>query len=996
MSGNSTPMNRLARIQKAFLLIIWLVITSSVLYAQNIVVRGKITESGTSDPIPGVNILVKGTSTGTTTDMNGDFSLSTPADAVLVISFIGYSTKEVPVNNQAILNISLESSAETLSEVVVVGYGSVEKKDVTGGIAKVTSQDFNKGLINGADQLIDGKVAGLQIVNNGDPGGGSAIRLRGVSINGEFPLVVVDGIPLDAGGGGVVGGRNPLSLINPSDIEDITVLKDASAAAIYGARGANGVIIVTTKSGRTGRMRITYDGVYSASLFTRSPDFLTPSEFRQAINAKAPQALPTLGDSNTEWMKEVTRLAQNTQHTITLSGGVNKTTYLGSVNYFLNNGVLGFTRNERLNLSGKIDQKFLNDDLILSLNTKNTFTWDLYGPNVIGIAAGYDPTRPVRNPDGSFYQWPQVLAPPNPVSQQELTDNTGNTFRTLSNLMLNYNLPFISGLSFKANFGIDYTEGTYTGITLPTTKGAVDNQTGGSKLEQEQTKTNQLYEYYFNYRKRIKKHNLDATGGYAWQNFKSEFEQIQGDSIKLVNGEYQSTYRRDTVSFPVENRLISFFGRVNYEYGGKYILTASIRRDGSTRFAPENRWGLFPALAVAWRILEEPFAAGLNNVFNELKFRASYGITGNEQIPDYLYATYYYPSFQGASYQFGNQYVPTIRPTGVDPNIKWEETVSVNLGVDASFFKGRLTTSLDFYNKDVKDLIFSIAVPAGTNLSDKILTNIGQVNNKGVELIVTGIAYDRSDFKWNLTYNISYNKNKIVKLDNLVGENLQNFSGYESGGIAGDVGQFIQRRKVGSPVDAFYVLQHKRNPDGTLVLDVNGDGFQDDIEMYVDQNEDGIINEDDFIIYKKPNPDVIMGLTSNMNYKRWDISFTLKASIGNYVYNNTASANGYFVRLTEVVTNNIHRSAFETGFKEKQLFSDYYVQNASFLKLTNISVGYNFDEFSFGRVRAFLTAQNVFALSPYKGVDPEIFNGIDNNLYPRSITLSAGVNVTFK
>lgn len=964
--------------------------------AQTILIRGKVTESATGDALPGVNILIKGTSTGTTTDINGAFSINAPPDATLVISFIGFSTKEVPVNNQASLSIGLESSAQTLSEVVVIGYGSVEKKDVTGGVAKVTSADFNKGLINGADQLIDGKVAGLQIVNNGDPGGGSAIRLRGVSINGEFPLVVVDGVPLDAGGGGAVGGRNPLSLINPSDIEDITVLRDASASAIYGARGANGVIIVTTKSGKSGKMRINYDGIYSASFFTRKPDFLSPQEFRQAINAKAPQALPTLGTANTEWMNEVTQLAQNTQHTISLSGGKNKTVYFGSANYFLNNGVLRFTRNERLNLSAKVDQKFLNDDLTLTLNTKNTFTWDLYGPNVIGIAAGYDPTRPVRNPDGTFFQWPQVLAPANPVSSQELTDNTGNTFRTLTNLMVQYNLPFVDGLSFRANFGIDYIEGNYTGLTFPTTKGAIDNQTGGSKLEQDQTKTNQLYEYYLTYKKQFQRHGVEATAGYAWQNFKSDFNQISGDSLKLIDGEYESTYLRDTVSFPVENRLISFFGRVNYEYAGKYILTASIRKDGSTRFGPSNRWGLFPAVAVAWRVLEENFAGGLQNVFNELKLRASWGVTGNEQIGDYLYATYYYPSFQGASYQFGNQYSPTIRPTGVDPNIKWEETVSTNIGVDAGFFGGRLTASLDFYNKDVKDLIFKIAVPAGTNLSDRIVTNIGEVNNKGVELILTGVAYNRSDFKWNLSYNISYNKNRIVKLDNLVGENLKNFAGYESGGIAGDVGQFIQRRKVGHPIDAFYVLEHKRNPDGSLVLDVNGDGFQDDIEMYVDQNEDGVINENDFIIYKKPNPDVIMGLTSNMTYKKWDIAFTLKASIGNYVYNNTASANGYFVRLTEVVTNNIHSSAFETGFKEKQLFSDYYVQNASFLKLTNITFGYNFDEFSFGRVRAFLTAQNVLTITGYKGVDPEIFGGIDNNLYPRSITISAGVNVSFK
>lgn len=966
--------------------------------AQNLEIKGSITDGSTNETLPGVNILVKGTATGTTTDMNGGFTLNAPADAILVISFIGYKTEEVAVNSRTAINVALTATAETLSEIVVVGYGSVEKKDVTGGIAKVTTEDFNKGLINGADQLIDGKVAGLQIVNSGEPGSGSSIRLRGVSINGQTPLYVVDGVPLDSDGGGVVGGRNPLSTINPSDIEDITVLKDAAASAIYGARGANGVILITTKSGKVGKLKISYDGVYSASFFTRRPDFLSPDEFRAAIAAKAPQEIGNLGPVNTEWMDETTQLAQNTQHTISLSGGKNKTTYFGSVNYFLNNGVLRYTQNERLTLSGKVSQKLLNDDLTLTLNTKNTMTWDLYGPNVIGTAAGYDPTRPVKNDDGTYYQWPEVLAPVNPVSSQELTDNTGKTFRTITSLGVDYVLPFFRDLTLKANIGIDYADGNYLGITSPETKGAIDNQTGGSFREEDQTRTNELYEYYAVYKKQINKHRIDATLGYAWQNFKNERIDYTGDSIQMVGGEYEPTYNLDTVRRPVENRLISFFGRVNYEFGGKYILTASLRRDGSTRFSPENRWGMFPAVAVAWRVLEENFASGLNNVFNELKFRASWGVTGNEQFADYLYSTYYYSSanYSGAYYQFGNNYIPLLRPTGVDPNIKWEETVSTNIGIDAGFFKGRLTASLDFYNKDVKDLIFRIAVPAGTNLSDLVTTNIGEVNNKGVELILNAVAFDKSDFRWNLAYNVSYNKNEIVKLDNLAGDNLENFSGYETGGIAGDVGQFIQRRKVGEPVDAFYVFEHKRNPDGSLVLDVDGDGFQEDLEMYVDQNEDGIINENDLIIYKKPNPDVIMGLTSNITYKKWDLSFTLKASFGNYVYNNTASANGYFVRLTEVVTNNIHSSAFETNFKEKQLFSDYYVQNASFLKMTNVSLGYNFDNFNFGKVRAFLTAQNVLTISGYEGVDPEIFNGIDNNLYPRSITVSAGVNVMFK
>lgn len=965
--------------------------------AQDIVVKGKITDVTTGEALPGCTVLLKGTNNGTSTSPTGEFSIQASGDAVLLISFIGYKTQEVTVNNRTVIDITMESDAQSLQEVVVVGYGSVEQKDVTGVVSKVTSKDFNRGLITAPDKLLDGKVAGLQITSNGEPGGSSEIRLRGVSINGQTPLFVVDGVPLDDGGGGVVGGRNPLNFINPNDVADITVLKDASASAIYGARGANGVIIITTKSGTAGKPKINYDSYYSASFLTRRPDVLNTSEFRNAFIAKQPQAVDDLGTADTDWMKEVTQLATSMQQNISVNGGVKKTTYYGSINYQDTKGVLRETQNKKLNFGLKVSQELFNDDLKLTLNTKTGNTWEVLGANVLGTASSFDPTQYIYNdndPSKGYFQWGNALAAGNPVATQAYIDNDGKSFRIFANLEAEYKIPFVKGLSFVANVAYDKTKGEYNGLTMPDNKGS----NGGTILEQEQTKTNELYEYYAKYKKQFGKHAVDASAGYAYQNFKSEMTEFNGDSIDNSSGEWVAQYDLDTIKTSVENRLISFFGRLNYDYSGKYLLTVSLRRDGSSRFGETNRWGLFPSVAVGWRVLNEDFAAGLRDVFSELKLRVGWGVTGNQAIRDYAYSTYYRYSIDGASYQMGTNpdgsgiYVPTLRPTAVDPNIKWEETISTNIGIDASFMEGRLSASLNYYNKVVKDLLFEIAVPAGANLSDRVLTNIGEVTNNGFEVILNAVAIKKSNLTWNLGYNFAFNKNEITKLDNLQGEDLQDFPGYPSGGISGDVGQTIQVRKVGQPVDVFYTYQHKYE-NGLPVRDRLGVPMTN---MYVDQNGDNIINEKDLVTGKASQPKVIMGLTSNLAWKQWDMALTIKSSLGQYVYNNVASSMGYTDRLVEMESfNNVHSSAFDTEFKTKQLKSDYYVQEAWFIKFDNISIGYNFKPMKFGKIRAYTTVQNPFMITPYKGVDPEIFNGIDNNLYPRSLTTMLGLSVNF-
>jgi TonB-linked SusC/RagA family outer membrane protein len=1004
-------------------LVVLISVISSAVLAQDLSVTGKVVD-GQGTGIPGATVLEKGTQNGVITDFEGNFKIAVNANSVLVISFVGFKTQEITVGSQTNLQITLSEDVAELGEIVVIGYGSVEKEDVTGVVSSVDEEEFNKGIIGSPDKLLTGKVAGMQIASGGEPGSATQVRIRGTSINGQNPLYVVDGVPLSDGG--VAGGRNPLNFMNPSDVENVVVLKDASAAAIYGSRGANGVILITTKTGSSGKMRISYDGNYTMSKFVQDFPNLSTANFVKAIDAKAPDYLSTLGEANTDWVDAVLQLAQGTQHNIAVSGGTAKSNYYGSVNYLWTEGIMRNTANQNLSLSFKYNQKLLNDDLTLRITTKNGWTKDQFAPNVIWSALRFDPTRPInyvedgysRSVDiGGYFQWADGLATPNPVASQDLNDQQGRTFRTLSNFELEYNLPFVEGLSFKANIGYDRNAGTYHGFTSEFEKGNYTNQRGASLRDEENIRTSLVQEYYGKYETNIGANSkIDATLGYSWQNFRSDFYWVAGDSAQVLTDENQSNYfwqvgelgatkdvKYDTVG--VENRLISFFGRVNLDIAGRYLLTASLRRDGSTRFGDANKWGWFPSAAVGWRILDESFAKSWQNVFSELKFRVGYGITGNQEIPDYKYATFYRYSQDDASYRFGNEFVNTLRPVGVDPNIKWEETNSTNFGMDAGVLDGRLQFSLEYYIKNVNDLLFEIAVPAGSNLSDRVLTNIGQVQNTGFELTLNSVAIDRDNFKWNLGFNIATNENKVIKLDN---SNDPTFGGYPAGGIAGDVGQTIQVLKEGEAAFAFHTYQHKLDANGNPVTDPNGDGVQSLLEMYVDQitedtdgdgipdSPDGIINEKDLVVGPSSTPKVLMGLTSNMSYKSWDLTFTLRSSLGNYTYNNTSSTAGHFEQLTERnITNNIHESAFETNFKTKQLKSDYYVENASFLKLDNITLGYNFNNVQWARLRAYVTAQNVFTLTPYSGLEPEQFNGIDNNPYPRSLSLLVGVNVQF-
>ncbi|GAA5037159.1 SusC/RagA family TonB-linked outer membrane protein [Marivirga lumbricoides] len=975
-------------LKRAFLLLV-LVFTSYSSLAQQSIISGQVTDSKTKDVLPGTSIMIKGTTEGTTTDLEGNYKLEAPEDAILVFSFIGYRNMEVPVNGRSVIDVRLEEDIEQLGEVVVVGYGTQEAEDVTGAIATVSPEEFNKGIITSPDNLISGKVAGVVVSPSTELGGGANIRIRGASsINASSdPLIVVDGVPID--NRGFAGGRNGLNFINPNDIESVTVLKDASATAIYGSRAANGVIIYTTKSGTKGKPKFSYSGSYASSQYFGDNPFLSAANYRAVIDLKAPQRLDELGEASTNWSEEVIQAVESQSHEISVSGGSENTSYYFSLSHMDNKGVLRTSSNKITRTSVKLSTQLLDDNLKIVFTNKNAFTNDVFAPNVLGAAYTFDPTRPVRAEGyeefGGFYEWGNPNATGNPVSILLQTKDVGQTFRSFGNIDLTYKIPVVDGLSVQSVTGYDVNNGRNE-VFRPTTL-RNPTQDGFISLSRS-NRRNFLSDNYLRYENSLARLNFDVTAGYSYQEFYREQVGYFGFNLATdqfgVNDPAQAETLNPIAPSAVTNKLESVFGRVNLKYDDKYLLTANIRRDGSTRFGEANRFGVFPSLALGWRILDEDFASGLTSVLSNLKLRAGWGKIGNQDFDDFLYEQTYGFSETDASYQFGDDYVLLIRPTAVDPDIKWEETTTTNIGLDFGFLNNRITGALEFYDKYTTDLIFFANVIASTNVGDRVFTNIGEMSNQGVELSLNTILADRNDFNWSVNLNAAYNKNEIIKLTN------QNEGGvaFETGGISGDIGQNIQVLQEGFAINSFRTYKQKYNADGTPVV-----GSQ--IEMYEDINGDELINEKDLVVTGRPNADVTLGLTSNMTYKNFDLSFTLRSSLGNEVYNNTSSANGFYNRLTQFGFNNIHESTLKTNFNSPQLKSDYYLENGSFVRMDNITLGYNFSQLDFVQMRVYGTVQNAFTLTGYSGFNPDIPNGIDNNLRPLATNFIVGLNLTF-
>ncbi|MEM6378143.1 MAG: SusC/RagA family TonB-linked outer membrane protein [Bacteroidota bacterium] len=818
--------------QKWGLLIVALALCNFALAQRSI--TGTVTDANSGEPLIGANILVVGTGSGTITDLDGSFSLEVPDDAAeLEISYTGYTSKTVALGASNILDVAL-SAGEVLDEVLVIGYGSVKKDDLTGSVQAVDEKKFNQGALVSPDKLITGKIAGVQITSGAEPGSGSSIRIRGgtsVSSSNE-PLYVIDGVPID--NADFAGGRNPLNFLNPSDIATFTVLKDASATAIYGSRGANGVIMITTKRGTEGAApRITYDGFISSATLAGDPPVFNADEFRNLVTFQAPQLLEFLGNANTNWFDEVTRTAIGHSHNISITGGGQSSTYRVSAGFQDIEGVVQGANTQRTNVSLAFTQKLMDDQLVINTNLKTSFTNDDFDPNPIGGAWDFDPTQPVRDPSNvdfaGFFEYGQALTPRNPVSSVEQIQQFGNALRGLGNIEFSYAPNFLPGLTARLNLGADLNRSEYNQFQPTTWARRPVTTYDGEVIFENNFRSSQLLETYLNYKTELNggMHRLDVTAGYSYQDFANEFTRLRAfDLASNVFGTASTAPAEefDTRREVIENRLISFFGRAIYTLDDKYTLTATVRRDGSSRFSETNRWGIFPSAAFAWRLLEEDFMSGLQNTFSDLKLRVGWGITGNQEIGNYRYLPIYEFSDARARYQFGDEFVSTARPNGYDSNLKWEETTSLNIGLDFGFGNGRVNGTIEYYQKNTNDLLFTVNVPAGTNLTDRVLTNIGEVQNSGVELTLNTIVMDSPDLNWDVSFNAAFNSNEVLAVDAI------SDAGILTGDISGGVGNQVQIIEVGQAVNSFYLYQQRYGADGSPLVDG------------IDHNDDGVVD----------------------------------------------------------------------------------------------------------------------------------------------------------
>ncbi len=971
-------------------------------YAQEGTVRGKVFDAEDGSSLPGTTVQVKGTTTGTVTDYDGNFSLSVGPNTVLVFSYVGYQTKEVTVQPNTTVDVSLKIDAEMLDEFVVIGYGIQKKDDATGAVNAIESKDFNQGTVINPAELISGKVAGVQVVNSGGaPGAEATIRIRGGSSLQALndPLIVIDGVPID--NEGISGVRSSLSTINPNDIESMTVLKDASATAIYGSRASNGVIIVTTKksrlaeSGKKFPLKLEYTGKFTLNTSTKRVEVFEADDYRALIAERQPTHVDMMGNASTNWQDEIFDNAFGHEHYLGASGAFTFMPYRFSVGYTGQDGILKTDNMKRTNVGLNLNPTLFGDKLNINLNAKYINVENRFADRgAINAALQFDPTQPVmvddpNAPFGGYYYWAQANGNPvdqatrNPVALLDQREDISTVNRFLGNVQFDYRLHWLPELRANLNLAGDFSSSDGTIWVDTTAAFEYDPQHGGGvDNSYRQEKQNQLLEFYLDYEKSFKsiQSKLNAMAGYSWQYFyRSNFN---------INSNVARTPELiDTIDDPTEYYLLSYYGRINYTFKDRYLLTFTLRNDNTSRFSKDNRAGWFPSVALAWKINEEKF---MDNVswLSQLKLRLSYGITGQQNINqgDYPYLARYTYNLNGAYYQLGNMYYRTLRPEGYDANIKWEETTTWNVGFDFGFLDDRIYGYLDLYLRETRDLLNIVPVPAGTNLTNEILTNIGNLENKGIELSLFTKPIAKTDMSWDLGVNFSYNKNEITKL---TASDDPNYLGYKVGGIAGGVGNTVQIHSVGKPAFSFFVYEQ--------VYDADGKPIQG---MYVDRNGDGEITDDDRYHYKDPNADFILGLNSMFVWKNLDFSFSGRLYLGNYVYNNVESENAVYERLYRPegpYLSNISTEVTETDFVNPQYLSDYYIQDGSFFKMDFMTLGYNFNNLWKERLnlRLSFTVNNAFIISKYKGIDPEIFLGIDNNIYPRPRAYVLGVGLTF-
>lgn len=988
-------MNAIQNLAKRSLLLVALFVIGCLqLMAQTRTIKGEVTDAQNGEALIGATVMVEGEKGGTVTDFDGNFSLQVSSSAKKIkVSYIGYIDKVLSISDN--MKVKLESDSKALADVVVIGYGTARKSDLTGSVATVKSKDFNKGLVSSPEQLINGKVSGVQIMSNsGSASAGSTIRVRGgASLNASNdPLIVLDGVPLEQGG---ISGNssNFLSMINPSDIESMTVLKDASSTAIYGSRASNGVIIITTKKGQQGAVKVNFNTTNSLQTRAQMVDMLSRDEFVNVINQFGTDNQKSLlGTANTDWNDEVYRTAFGTDNNLSVSGSIDKwLPFRVSVGYYNQSGLVRKDNVERWTGNVVLTPSFFQDHLKLTINAKGTLNNNSFNNGgAVWAAATFNPTIPVYSGNDKYGGYNEALDADgypvnagvrNPRGLVDLYDSKSKVSRFIGSMDVDYKVHFLPDLKLHATVGADYAKGDGT-IHVPVYAAQSynkDESLGGSDYKYgPQKNENRLLTLYANYAKYFEdiKSNVDLTAGYDYQYWKSTTplyytKSAAGTNLSTVKA---SDYR---------HVMLSYYGRINYSFDGKYLLTATVRRDASSRFSKDTRWGTFPSVALGWTLTEEPWLKN-QKVLSNLKLRASYGVTGQQEgIGNYNYLPVYTYSVTGAEAFINGQYINTYRPEAYVSDLKWETTTSWNFGLDFGFLDGRIGGAIDFYTRKTKDLLASVPTAAGTNFSKTILTNVGNVDSKGIEVSLNATPIQTKDWEWNLSYNFTWQNMKVKNLSLTKGGSQTNV-------------------KVGPSIDAyqFQVLSEGYEPYMFYVYHQLYDSKTGKpIEgAYADLNNDGEINESDLYRYHSPAPKYIMGLSTSLRYKQLTLGMSFRANIDNYVYNGMGMSTGAFetVSYNNSQLNNLNTSFLKTGFKTRQYLSDYYVENASFLKLDNLSLSYNVGKINkWASLTVSAMVQNVFTITGYSGTDPEVPNGMDNSFYPRPRTYSVSLGLQF-
>lgn len=988
-------MNAIQNLAKRSLLLVALFVIGCLqLMAQTRTIKGEVTDAQNGEALIGATVMVEGEKGGTVTDFDGNFSLQVSSSAKKIkVSYIGYIDKVLSISDN--MKVKLESDSKALADVVVIGYGTARKSDLTGSVATVKSKDFNKGLVSSPEQLINGKVSGVQIMSNsGSASAGSTIRVRGgASLNASNdPLIVLDGVPLEQGG---ISGNssNFLSMINPSDIESMTVLKDASSTAIYGSRATNGVIIITTKKGQQGAVKVNFNTTNSLQTRAQMVDMLSRDEFVNVINQFGTDNQKSLlGTANTDWNDEVYRTAFGTDNNLSVSGSIDKwLPFRVSVGYYNQSGLVRKDNVERWTGNVVLTPSFFQDHLKLTINAKGTLNNNSFNNGgAVWAAATFNPTIPVYSGNDKYGGYNEALDADgypvnagvrNPRGLVDLYDSKSKVSRFIGSMDVDYKVHFLPDLKLHATVGADYAKGDGT-VYVPAYAAQSynkDESLGGSDYKYgPQKNENRLLTLYANYAKYFEdiKSNVDLTAGYDYQYWKSTTplyytKSAAGTNLSTVKA---SDYR---------HVMLSYYGRINYSFDGKYLLTATVRRDASSRFSKDTRWGTFPSVALGWTLTEEPWLKN-QKVLSNLKLRASYGVTGQQEgIGNYNYLPVYTYSVAGTEAFINGQYINTYRPEAYVSDLKWETTTSWNFGLDFGFLDGRIGGAIDFYTRKTKDLLASVPTAAGTNFSKTILTNVGNVDSKGIEVSLNATPIQTKDWEWNLSYNFTWQNMKVKNLSLIKGGSQTNV-------------------KVGPSIDAyqFQVLSEGYEPYMFYVYHQLYDSKTGKpIEgAYADLNNDGEINESDLYRYHSPAPKYIMGLSTSLRYKQLTLGMSFRANIDNYVYNGMGMSTGAFetVSYNNSQLNNLNTSFLKTGFKTRQYLSDYYVENASFLKLDNLSLSYNVGKINkWASLTVSAMVQNVFTITGYSGTDPEVPNGMDNSFYPRPRTYSVSLGLQF-